>query len=219
MADDIMPPLLINPKVSTIFVISTFDPCFSSKGTWESQKDDIKRILIDGNDKDSYSRRIYIDESDEKSVHYLKSKSIITDDQDDGKIWRLSFKYNGRPVKLIYYHHRNFLIEWLDEIINIKQVLMMGAFSWTSFVDTYSKYDSKTIIHMLETRTTKPFEIYALSFNHKHFPKRIKIKSGQERPGTKIAIIQIKDTDDPEWIEQVYDPMYLSEEMDIDEFQ
>ena len=226
MAEDIMAPLLINPDVSTIFVIDEFDFAYSSNGTWEAQKDGVRRFLLNGSDEDSHSRLTFTKDPndlpihlkwigprdfDDKSIHYLKSKSVITGDDDDGKVWRLSFEYDGRPVQLVYYHHRNFLKEWPSEIKDIGQVLVMGAFYWGGFVKPDDpKYGSETIICMLETRTMKPFKFYALAFNHKHFPEKIVIKCGLERKGTEIAMITIDSTDDSKWIELLYDPRYLA---------
>ena len=84
MAGDIMAPLLLNPNVKTIYVISKFMSHFSSKGTWTSQKDDIRQILVNGNDNNTYSRDIYIEDSltslfiiSNQNQYYLKIMMMV----------------------------------------------------------------------------------------------------------------------------------------------
>ena len=81
MAGDIMSPLLLVPDFDTLFVIDLFDPCFSSEGSWKSQKDDIRRILLDGSDENSWSRALY-NRQEKPSIHYLAGKSEIIDENE-----------------------------------------------------------------------------------------------------------------------------------------
>lgn len=208
MAYDIMAPLLIVPKVETIYVIDLFDRCFSSDRTFEGQKNDIKGFLLNGSDEHSYSRKIHMEDEDPETldesdfIHHLKHKSKIINDTDDGTVWRLKFKYGERQIDLIFYHHRDFLITWPDEIQNVGHVMTMGSFGWFCFEEN----DCTILIKMLETRTIKPFRFYSLWFVHKHFPYKLKIKSGMERRGEKIGMIEIDQTDYKGWIYQIYEP-------------
>lgn len=185
MADDIMTPLLLVPNVTTIYVIDLFDSFFSSKFTFESQKDDIRKVLANGSDE---------------HTNRLKCPSTFISDVDDGTTWRFQFQYGEQLINLVLYHHRNFLIEWPSEIQNISHVMMMGSFSCNSFKEN----DCTTLLQMLETRTTKPFKLYALWFNHKHFPHNTRVKWNRMEIEDRIAMIDIERTDHNNWIHQIY---------------
>jgi hypothetical protein len=202
MADDIMAPLLLVPELTTLFVIDKFDHHFSKDKTWKGQKEDIKEILINGSDMNSHTRQVNIKCYDYDTIHYLDGKSTIVEDIDNGSVWKLKFKYKNFERRLIYYHHRDFLIKWPKDIIDIKHIMMMGAFSWDSF-DTKN---SKILISMLETRAIPPYYLYALSFNHTHFPEHMYLDYyGKYKEERMVAKIKIEDMSYKNWIEQIYD--------------
>jgi hypothetical protein len=187
MANDIMTPLLLVPDVTTVYVIDRFDSFFSSDFTFEGQKNDIRKVLANGSDEHN---------------NRLKCPSTFISDIDDGKVWHLQFQYGEHIVNLILYHQRDFLIEWPSEIQNINHVMMMGSFSW----DSFEEEDCSTLLQMLETRTTKPFKLYALWFNHKHFPHNTRVKYNRKEIEDRISMIDIDRTDYDNWILQIYPP-------------
>ena len=224
MADDIMAPLLLVPKFETLYVIDLFDSCFSSDKTWESQKDNIREILFSGNDACSYKRKDYSDphffSKNLDEIHYLNGPSNIISDYDDGIVWKLSFIYDHKKRDLIYYHHRNFLVEWPNEIVDVGHVMVIGSFSWDQFEKEYIYNDDPSVlIKMLEFRTNTPFLFYASHFNHKHFTETVTIKHGSDQHGSKISILQIQDTKNKGWIRQMYHPEYLNGSKTIEDFQ
>ena len=203
MADDIMSPLLIVPDLTTLFVIDLFDKCFSKDKTWKSQKEDIKEILTNGSDINSHGRQVTIKCNDDDTIHYLKDKAKILKDNDNGSVWKLKFKYDNIVRNLIFYHHRNFLIKWPEDIINIKHVIMIGAFCWEGFIEN----DCTVLLSMLKTRTIIPYYIYALTFNHKHFPEHLILDHlGVYKEEYEASRMQISDMSYENWIEQIYRP-------------
>src|SRR4051812_46026329 len=111
MAEDIMSPLLLVPDLEVIFVIDLFDEAYSSDKTFEGQKNDLKRTLLDGNDESShvriaYNRRAKWNHPLFRNVHVLPSTGEILSESDDGNVWRLTFRYCNRDIKLIFFHHR-----------------------------------------------------------------------------------------------------------------
>lgn len=205
MADDIMPPLLLVPDLTTLYVIDKFDKRFSPDSTFYSQKNDIFNTLSNGSDLDKRSRKIYNDNDD--SLHFLEGKSKIISNVDDGNVWRLQFEYMNKIRNLIYYHHRDFLEEWPSEIIDIKHVMTMGSFGWYCF--KMREYDCKVLKSMLHSRTSKSFNFYALWFTHAHFQYKITINCGKERNGTEIGMITIHDKKDQKWIRKLYRLDYI----------
>ena len=199
MAYDIMSPLLLVPDFDILYVIDMFDRCYASDTkTFKRQKQDIKDILINGNDDNSHSKKIHENYSHIRMVHYLETPSTIIDESDDGYTWRLKFNYNDKVRELIFFHHRNFLIEWPSEIQNISHIMCMGAYAWDNFPE------QGAILEMFKNRTTKPFWFYALHFMHEHFPEFIHIYNGKEREGKKIAKVKIDSMDN--FKELVYEP-------------
>jgi hypothetical protein len=201
MADDILAPLLLVPELTTLFAIDKFDKCFSKDKTWKGQKEDIKQILLNGSDIDSHSRQIDIECGNDKDIYYLVAKSFIIEDKDTGYVWRLKFKYNNIERQLVYYHHRDFLIKWPDDIKDISHVMYMGAFRW----DYFNLRSSYILISMLETRTLVPYYIYGATFCHKHFPEHLMIGAHSAEDGG-ISRIQVSDMTTHKWIEQIYRP-------------
>lgn len=197
MAYDIMAPLLLVPDLTTLFAIDLVDSNFTSNNTWDSQKREIKQMLLDGSDEHTCSRKIHA-KTDYFTIHYLATKSIILNDNDDGNCWKLQFIYDNIPRTLYYYHHRNFFDDWPNDIQNISHVMTMGAIY---ILD--SKMEKINLISMLELRTTEPYYFYALSFNHLHFPEHFMIDRGQERNGTKIGRIKINHKIDSDLFEQL----------------
>ena len=190
MANDIMAPLLLVPNLSQLYVISKFDSAFCSGRTWESQMQDIRNYLTNGSDTGSYSYDIFIKDYVFqfpkkklcKDYHYLEGPSTIISEEYDDTVWRMKFRYNGKERELIYYHHRNFLATWPEEITNISHIMGQGSVD----TDVINKIKGLTFRKMFEERTTEVFYYYALYFSHKHFDKLI-IKCGKERDGTEIG--------------------------------
>ena len=190
MANDIMSPLLLAPNLLKLYVISKFDNAFCSGGTWESQMQDIRNYLTNGNDKGSYSYDLFIKayvvlfpkKKLCKDYHYLEGPSTIISEEYDDTVWRLKFLYNDQERELIYYHHRDFLTTWPEDITNISHIMGQGSVD----TDVINKKEGLTFRKMFEERTTEVFYYYALYFSHKHFDKLI-IKGGQQRDGTEIG--------------------------------
>ena len=159
------------------------------------KKNNIKQILSSGTNKGIKLLSYHVENPD-----YLKHKSIILSDIDDGTVWRLKFKYGPRIIELVSYHHRNFLLKWPIEITKIKHVMMMGSLSWDSFEED----DCTILLQMLETRTIKPFKLYALWVFHKHFPYSWRVLYGLTKDEDAVAMIDIVNTDYNGWIEQIY---------------
>lgn len=203
MANDIMSPLLLVPDFDILYVIDKFDFHFSSdRKTFKRQKQDIKDVLIEGSDKTSFWKIFHEEDSHIRCTHYLETPSTIIDESDDGTVWRLKFNYNDKIRELVFYHHRDFLIEWPIEIQNISHIMCMGALSWTTFVEK----DCTILLKILEERTLKPFYFYALHFMHKHFPKWFIVMNGNERNGIKVARTQIKNMS--KWEKKIYGQQY-----------
>lgn len=200
MAEDIMAPMLLVPNFDKIYVVSLFDSAFSKKGTWKSQKDDIKRILKNGNDKNTHRKYIrdkYPDKKGEqKVIFHLRGKSKILQEEDVDNRWYLKFEYMDNIRKLIYFHDTNFLKDWPSEIQNITHVMFMGSFSFNvgsdiDFVDM--KRDYLKLFKMFKERCTTPMYLYALSFNHPHFEKKLCVKCGTSVKGDKINVLKLQD--------------------------
>lgn len=159
MADDIFSPLLFTPKVKTIFAIDLFDECYSSKGTWKSQKNDIKTVLRNGTNLGSRDRLRFKEEECESPAIYLKGPSTIISEKDDTKKkrWYLKFRYDDADRELVYFYKRNCLQTWPEEITEIRHLMVIGALDPNEFRD--DKYT--TFRGMMKQRCTRTFSIYA----------------------------------------------------------
>lgn len=109
---------------------------------------------------------------------------MIISDTDDGEVWRLKFRYGLGEISLIYYHNRDFLIEWPEEIKNISHFMTMGAFSYHCFMER----DSDKLIEMLSTRTIFPWTYY--TGRNAYLPIQKIIDNDMERRN--ISSIQIE---------------------------
>lgn len=195
MANDIMSPLLLIPERTIIYAIDKFDSHYSRDGTWESQKKDIQQILIQGSDLNTFSYDIYTSDVDDKEPHYLKHKSKIINDTDDGIVWTLDFLYGTKPITLKYYHHRDFCAEWPDEITDISGIIGIGAeVYWPVDCELnkcirISPKRCKILLKQFYERThPKMYTLYALSFLHENWPERALIQNGRERDGNEISV-------------------------------
>jgi hypothetical protein len=175
MANDIMSPLLLVPDTKVIYVISLFDEHFSSKGTWASQKEDIKKVLVDGNDKSKQKATIDKQGSIDyyKRDHYLHSDAKLEEEEDNpnNKRWRLKFKYLGDEKELIYYYERDATHEWPEEITNIRHLMFQGSLSADRFgIKKYAIFRE-----MLKERCQPNFLMYGGWWNHKHYGFTIRL--------------------------------------------
>jgi len=127
MADDILTPLILVPTLSNLFVIDYFDSAFAKNRTWEGQKEDIKQCLVNGNNKNSHHREVYLKYSKKVEIFYIDEPCEIISDVDIDKCWTLSFKYKDTVRTLTYFHHTNFIANWDSRIKNISHVMCMGA--------------------------------------------------------------------------------------------
>jgi hypothetical protein len=191
MADGIMTPLLLVPNVEKIFVISLFDRAFcSDKMTWECQKTDIKQYLIDGSDINSPKRRDYPSNQIRK-IHYLLTPSEILEEYDDidKQRWYLKFNYDNKPRELIYYHHRDCLTEWPQDIQSINHFMYIGALCINEFGDQNYEIFRK----MLLDRCCNKFKMYgAWYYENKYGFELILIKNGKIKSEAKIGIKEIE---------------------------
>lgn len=207
MGGDIMSPLLLVPDFDRLYVIDIFYLAFCSKGTWSSMKSDIKYLLLNGDDRDAWFRKIIY--KCRQDIHYLDSKAEILEEceevysespdscwvrsidpekQFSNKLkWSLKFMYCGKIRELICYMGNDFRNEWPEDIKNISALMHIGA----DFEEHFSKPNKLT--SMIKKRCLIPLNIYGLAFNHKHYPEKIVIKNGKESAGTEIAKITVND--------------------------
>ena len=204
MGDDIMAPLLLVPDLDNLYVIDEFDPAFSSDKTYEGQKQDIIQILRQGYKK--------VEQWYGETVDYLSGESEIISQEDDGTVWRLKFNYDGKERNLTFYHHRNFLIEWPQEIRDINHIMTIGSFSGMRFYEV-SASEQLTFKRMMKERSSEKrgtFYLYGLYFSHYYSSYIINVKSRHEETA-KIGRLHV-DTNKPNWVEHMYpvDLDYLS---------
>lgn len=201
MGTDIIAPLLLVPNFTTIYTMNIVDPGFGK--SIENIRNIIKNILIIGNDSplilnsphlytsDVFFSDIYLPNA--KKVHEIDGQAIILEDSFDDSClrWSLIFKYCGHLRKLIYYFNYDFTTVWPKEITNISHVIMIGSFYWGGLNDSdpdYNRTQKLIIRKMLRINTVKPW-FYALTFNHRKFPKRFILYNGYQRCGTKVSKI------------------------------
>ena len=103
MADDILMPLLLIPDLLILFVIDKFDIAFARCGTWEGQKEDIKQCLINGNNKSSMHREVYLEYQKTVPIYSIAAPCTILSETDDGNIWILEFEYMNMLLKIYKY--------------------------------------------------------------------------------------------------------------------
>lgn len=159
MADDIISPLLLTPDVKKIYAVSLFDKSYASKGTWASQKRDIKFVLENGTNKGSVDHLKSKEDGHDFMIVNLEGSSTIISEKDDTKKkrWYLKFYYNGKPRGLIYYYDRNCKIIWPEEISDIRHLMVIGALTPNKFRDD----DHAVFRNMMKQRCTRTFSIYA----------------------------------------------------------
>jgi len=151
MADDIITPMLLVPDFTKLYSICLLDEAFSRDDTWEGQKEDMKQILLEGSDINSWHLEVYRKYHSKHPVTHLEDKSEILREEDNGKCWRLKFKYMGRVREIIYFHHTDFLKTWHFSIQDIAHVLSIGA--------TFPIRNAY-LNNMLRTRTTADCKYY-----------------------------------------------------------
>jgi hypothetical protein len=163
MADDILSPILLVPTFAVLFVIDKFDMAFAREHSWEEQKKDIKQMLTEGHDEFSWHREVYLEYKKTWPITKLDAKCEILSEEDKDGRWHLVFKYQGIKRELIYFHHRDFVSVWPEEINNIKHVMSMGA--------TFPIHEPE-LKQMLEERTVKECMYYELynQFFHENMP-------------------------------------------------
>jgi len=197
MENDIMAPLLLVPDLTTLYIMQHLDSAFSREGTYDSLKADIKQTLIDGSDENSWGREISLEFykgplTQENNIHYLKTKSTIINESDDGNVWRMEFLYDNIPRKLVFFKEYNFEEPWPEEIKNIKHILGLGAITLAFSLE----YESGELIQMFCERTISPWNYY--EYFHPGDKIKIKnsvvklIKKGDNRNGNEITIASFK---------------------------
>lgn len=202
MADDIMHPLLLAPNVNTIYSISHFDKAFSSRGTWESQKDDIIGVLQAGRKKCYHEEETH---GNKIEYHKLAGKSKIIKEYDNktDKIWRVKFRYNGVIRDLVYYYKRDFMIDWPNEIQDISCVTGVGAFD----IQMLCGKDGAIFRNMLKERCHPEFRLCALEFSSKiwaEYYDKIILKEGKNREGEKHALLTVNNDN----FDEIFDERY-----------
>jgi hypothetical protein len=224
MAYDIMAPLLLVPDFDTLYVLNSLDDAY---GSWEEHKQRIIAILEQGGDN-NIAENVWFNDSEKerkpllkkwKDVHKLASPSEILSDEDTEvsecltgsnthnnfcytqSVWRLRFLYNGKERQLIYYYNFNYThYDWPLEIQNIQHFIWNGAYSWESMTEYPEEYKLR---NMMMERAAPEAYVYALSFNHKKFPKHMWIYNGHERFGHSIAKMKLNFSD-PNWWKKNY---------------
>ncbi len=127
MADDILTPIILIPNFTKLFVIDLFDSAFSRKGVWESQKQDIKQCLVDGNNEKSFDREIEINQGHNHEIYSIDEPCKIIRERDENNCWRLRFLYKGKKRELIFFHHTNFISKWDEKIKEINHIMCIGT--------------------------------------------------------------------------------------------
>ena len=158
MSGDILAPLFLFPELTTIYAI-----CRKSSHEdqpWNEQMDDIKNILLNGNDKDSW---YYKDRENSDDIIYLKgpSKIIFDEYNEKDKRWDIRFKHNGTDRRLVYFYDRNYLDAWPAEIVNVNRLMVIASPFMMSLVDN-ERHD---FINMMKSHLSFPLEFYG-SWNH-----------------------------------------------------
>jgi len=207
MADDILLPLVLLPNVTTIYVIDMFDDCYSTDNTIEGQRRDIRRVLTDGNNS-------CMNSDGDKIVHNLKMPAVILEDDFHvdpmwGNVWRLTFKYDGRIVNLVYFSRNFENAVWPSEIQNISHIIGVGSYSWECLTGLDRSHSDTTLIKsMFDTRTTDSFTFYACAFNHMHFRHIHSVKHNIFEKSSQIAAQTIEKTNGRANIEDLYPPEF-----------
>jgi len=161
MSGDIITPLLLFPDVITLYAINKISKrhSYNKDKTWEEYKDDMKRILLEGNDKNSWYYHNGYNESRKESnnIILLKTPCQIISESDDieRRIWTLQFIYNGLPRFLIYYYECDFMHEWPKNIININRLLIIN----TPFMEVLVDNEKDDYLKMIQ-----PHLSYSLNF-------------------------------------------------------
>ena len=151
MADDIISPIQLVSNCEHIYVIDLFDSAFAKGGTAEGQREDIRQILLTGNDENSHHREIHLRYEDNWPISFIKPHEIVSE-TFEGETWKLQLKIQDENRCLIYFQLRNFYNEWPEEIQNVNHLMCMGA----SF-----GYNEEPILRkMMETRTTNDCLFY-----------------------------------------------------------
>lgn len=160
MADDVLSPMLLVPEFKTLYAICLLDTAFTKDNTWEGQKEDIKQQLIDGHDDNSLHLRIYREHHTNWPVTKLIERCHILKEEDKNSRWELTFSYLGVERSLVYYHHRNFYVEWPSDIKDINHLMSMGATFMTDKNGTTVK--NKKIFKNIVDRCDKKCLYYEL---------------------------------------------------------
>jgi len=166
MSSNILAPLFLFPNLITIYAICKKSNHSQIKNkSWREQTDDIRNILITGNDKDSwyYHNEYYANRKESNDITYLKEPSKITFDEDnkETKRWELRFSYDGLERKLIYFYDKNYLDTWPNEIVNVNRLMVIASPFMMSLVDN-ERHD---FINMMKSHLSFPLEFYG-SWNH-----------------------------------------------------
>lgn len=209
MAFDIVGPMQLVPDFDTIYTINFVDPCIGYGGSIKNIIKIIKLILTTGKNiyalpegKDlglfSDDPNIVIDIVAPSTIinetYYDYDNNIVSeiDDSEDRKIkWHLTFNYNGKDRKLIYYFNYNFTYKWALDIININHFLFQGSYDFAFLNNKFNEISGEiekntpdtTVIRMIETRSIMPVSIYGLEVFNPLMPykKQIKYCSFEER--------------------------------------
>jgi len=192
MACDILTSLLFD--FDKLYVIDLVDETYTydkkCSSVWESNKKEIKKVLLDGNNSNTFDYKMELSQQGLEPV-YLKEPSKIVFEEDKDNVWRLHFKYDGKVRQIIYYHHKDAFDKWPREINNISDVIIKGSLCWEDFLspkmdkplfeadvkweDYVNNFYNKTFSQMIEERTTDKFILYANSFSHLHYEDTIEL--------------------------------------------
>lgn len=125
MADDILAPLLLEPDLDNLFVISLFDAAYSPDYTLPGQQNDIRDVLQRGHNGQSHHLEVMRKYGKEKVTH-VKGPSVIESDIIAGHTWNMVFYYDSKN-RLMEYQYRNFIGIWDDHMTDISAVIIFGA--------------------------------------------------------------------------------------------
>lgn len=160
MADDVLSPMLLVPDFNVLYSICLFDSAFAMNRTWEGQKEDIKKQLIDGHDDGSHHMQVYRHYHTNRPVTKLVESCKVLKEEDKNGRWMLIFSYLDKERSLIYFHHKNFYSEWPSEIKDIDHLMSMGAVFMTE--KDGSTVKNKKFFRTISDRCSKNCMYYEL---------------------------------------------------------
>ncbi len=230
MAHDVMAPLLLVPDLDTLYVLNSLDDTY---GTWEEHKERIRKVLLQGSDKNIAESYLMNRSSEEKNrawfkvpedknwrnVHTLEGPSEILLDEDipDSECLtevpeKTKWCYTKSVWKLQFLYngkvrnliyYYNFNFAFYTWPSEIKDI-QYHIWNGAYAWESMMEYpEEERLRDMMIERSAPESYVFALSFNHKKFPEHIWVYNGHERYGQSIAKMKLNFSD-PNWWKKNY---------------